>query len=40
MLPKHRQPVGLLQRAYGVPESLQWEFGPDHRIVAVNVRLD
>ncbi len=31
--------VGLLQRAYGVPENLEWEFGPDHRIVAVNMKL-
>ena len=33
-------PVGLLQRAYGVPEGFEWEFGPDHRIVAVNMRLN
>ena len=32
-------PVGLLQRAYGLPENLEWDFGLDHRIVAVNIRL-
>ena len=32
-------PVGLLQRAYGVPEGFEWVFGADHRIVAVNMRL-
>ena len=32
-------PVGLLQRAYGVPESLEWDFGLDHRLIAVNMRL-
>lgn len=31
-------PVGLLQRAYGVPEGFEWEFGVDHRIIAVNMR--
>ena len=31
-------PVGLLQRAYGVPEGFEWEFGIDHRMVAVNMR--
>lgn len=31
-------PVGLLQRAYGVPEEFEWEFGVDHRIIAVNMR--
>ncbi len=31
-------PVGLLQRAYGVPENFEWEFGIDHRMVAVNMR--
>lgn len=31
--------VGLLQRAYGAPDNLEWTFGPDHRIVAVNMRL-
>ncbi len=33
-------PVGLLQRAYGVPEGLEWDFGLDHRIIAVNMRLN
>ena len=33
-------PVGLLQRAYGVPEGFGWEFGLDHRIVAVNMRMN
>ncbi|MEO1102967.1 MAG: hypothetical protein AAFW98_04425, partial [Pseudomonadota bacterium] len=32
--------IGLLQRAYGVPENLEWNFGLDHRIVAVNMRMD
>jgi peptide/nickel transport system substrate-binding protein len=31
-------PVGLLQRAYGVPEGFEWDFGVDHRIIAVNMR--
>lgn len=31
-------PVGLLQRAYGVPAGFEWEFGVDHRIIAVNMR--
>ncbi|MEP6066167.1 MAG: ABC transporter substrate-binding protein, partial [Paracoccaceae bacterium] len=31
-------PVGLLQRAYGVPEGFQWDFGVDHRMIAVNMR--
>lgn len=31
-------PVGLLQRAYGVPEGFEWTFGLDHRMVAVNMR--
>ncbi|MDA8586287.1 ABC transporter substrate-binding protein [Rhodobacteraceae bacterium] len=31
-------PVGLLQRAYGVVEGFEWDFGVDHRIVAVNMR--
>lgn len=31
-------PVGLLQRAYGVPEGFEWEFGIDHRMIAVNMR--
>lgn len=31
-------PVGLLQRAYGVPKGFEWEFGVDHRMVAVNMR--
>lgn len=31
-------PVGLLQRAYGVPEGFEWDFGIDHRIIAVNMR--
>ena len=31
--------VGLLQRAYGVPDNFEWEFGLDHRMVAVNMRL-
>lgn len=31
-------PVGLLQRAYGVSEGFEWEFGVDHRIIAVNMR--
>ncbi|MEP3276436.1 MAG: ABC transporter substrate-binding protein [Stappiaceae bacterium] len=31
-------PVGLLARAYGVPEGFEWEFGLDHRIIAVNMR--
>lgn len=31
-------PVGLLQRAYGVTESFEWDFGIDHRIIAVNMR--
>ena len=29
--------VGLLQRAYAVPEGFKWEFGLDHRMVAVNM---
>ena len=33
-------PVGLLQRAYGVPEGFEWEFGLDHRLIAVNMRLN
>ena len=33
-------PVGLLQRAYGVPENFEWEFGLDHRVIAVNMRLN
>ena len=32
--------VGLLQRAYGVPENFDWTFGIDHRIVAVNMRMN
>lgn len=31
-------PVGLLQRAYGVSEGFEWEFGVDHRVIAVNMR--
>ncbi len=31
-------PVGLLQRAYGVPDNFDWSFGIDHRVVAVNMR--
>ena len=31
-------PVGLLQRAYGVPEGFDWKLGLDHRMVAVNMR--
>ena len=31
--------VGLLQRAYGLPENFEWDFGLDHRIIAVNMRL-
>ena len=31
-------PVGLLQRAYGVPEGFEWDFGVDHRMIAVNMR--
>ena len=31
--------VGLLERAYGLPENFEWDFGLDHRIVAVNMRL-
>ena len=31
-------PVGLLQRAYGVPAGFEWDFGVDHRIIAVNMR--
>ncbi|MCY6383041.1 ABC transporter substrate-binding protein [Hoeflea prorocentri] len=30
--------VGLLQRAYGVPEGYEWDFGLDHRILAVNMK--
>ncbi len=30
--------VGLLQRAYGVPVGFEWNFGLDHRIIAVNMR--
>ncbi|MEM7023661.1 MAG: ABC transporter substrate-binding protein, partial [Pseudomonadota bacterium] len=30
-------PVGLLQRAYGVPDGMEWDFGLDHRIIAVNM---
>ena len=33
-------PVGLLQRAYGVPEGFDWKFGLDHRIVVVNMRMN
>ena len=33
-------PVGLLQRAYGVPEGFEWKFGLDHRMVAVNMRMN
>ena len=33
-------PVGLLQRAYGVPEGFDWKFGIDHRMVAVNMRMN
>ena len=29
--------VGLLQRAYAVPEGFNWSFGPDHRMIAVNM---
>ena len=29
--------VGLLQRAYAVPEGFNWKFGLDHRMVAVNM---
>ena len=32
--------VGLLQRAYGVPEGFDWKFGLDHRMVAVNMRMN
>lgn len=31
--------VGLLQRAYGAPDNFEWTFGPDHRILAVNMRM-
>lgn len=30
--------VGLLQRAYGVPAGFQWDFGLDHRLLAVNMK--
>ena len=29
--------VGLLQRAYAIPEGFKWEFGIDHRMIAVNM---
>jgi len=32
--------VGLLQRAYGVPDGMEWDFGLDHRIIAVNMRMN
>ncbi|WP_421723186.1 ABC transporter substrate-binding protein [Bauldia sp.] len=30
--------VGLLQRAYGVPQGFDWDFGLDHRILAVHMK--
>jgi peptide/nickel transport system substrate-binding protein len=31
--------IGLLSRAYGMPDNLEWSFGLDQRIQAVNMRL-
>lgn len=30
-------PIAMVARAYGTPAGLKWEFGIDHRVVAVNM---